>query len=34
VLLDGERGLEVIGEESDLHALARRTRGRRPPGRP
>jgi DNA-binding NarL/FixJ family response regulator len=29
-LLDGERGLEVIGEESDLHALARRTRGRRP----
>ena len=30
VLLDGERGLEVIGEESDLHALARRTRGRRP----
>jgi DNA-binding NarL/FixJ family response regulator len=30
VLLDGERGLEVIGEESDLHALAGRTRGRRP----
>ena len=30
VLLDGEHGLEVIGEESDLHALARRTRGRRP----
>jgi two-component system response regulator NreC len=29
-LLDGERGLEVVGEESDLHALARRTRGRRP----
>jgi DNA-binding NarL/FixJ family response regulator len=29
-LLDGERGLEVIGEESDLRALARRTRGRRP----
>jgi DNA-binding NarL/FixJ family response regulator len=29
-LLDGERGLEVIGEEGDLHALAGRTRGRRP----
>jgi two-component system response regulator NreC len=29
-LLDGERGLEVIGEESDLHALARRRRGRLP----
>jgi DNA-binding NarL/FixJ family response regulator len=29
-LLDGERGLEVIGEECDLRALARRTRGRRP----
>jgi two-component system response regulator NreC len=29
-LLDDERGFEVIGEESDLHALARRTRGRRP----
>ena len=26
VLLDGERGLEVIGEERDLHALARRRR--------
>jgi DNA-binding NarL/FixJ family response regulator len=29
-LLDGERGLEVIGEESDLHVLGRRTLGREP----
>jgi DNA-binding NarL/FixJ family response regulator len=29
-LLDGERGLEVIGEESDLRSVARRTRGRPP----
>jgi two-component system response regulator NreC len=29
-LLDGERGLKLIGEESDLRALVRRTRARRP----
>jgi two-component system, NarL family, response regulator NreC len=29
-LLDGERDLEVIGEEGDLRALARRRRGRPP----
>lgn len=29
-LLEGERGLEVIGEETDLRALARRRRGDAP----
>jgi two-component system, NarL family, response regulator NreC len=29
-LLDGERGMQVIGEESDLRALARRRRERPP----